>query len=231
MDEDLRRWIQGHLAGCDACREAAGILKESLEGARDERGRPATTARLGTLRGGFSGTLWNALSSSLLHPIPAAAYLMLLVLIGVRQGSLDEPTGLHEGRPHGSRATAPESGLLDIAVLSSAMRGERAAPVVSSPPGRTSSLALGLDLVIPESVDAAATIRIALFDESGRRLWSEAAPVSRLRERLRTVGLILVRVPAQAAGTGSRQLLVEIEGPGSPMVLLDSRFVLDAPRE
>ena len=58
LDSGLSSWIEEHLSSCDACREAVEIL----------RSEPA--------RGP-----WEWLSRTILQPVPALAYLVLLVAV------------------------------------------------------------------------------------------------------------------------------------------------------
>ncbi len=70
LEPDAVRRIEGHLGSCEVCRDALAIVKE-LPGERAE----APGRSPGVLAG-----LWERLAGTVLHPAPALAYLLLLLI-------------------------------------------------------------------------------------------------------------------------------------------------------
>jgi hypothetical protein len=87
LEPRLTSWIEGHLQSCSPCREAVEIVRD-LDPAGKAEGEPARTASRPD-----RVTLWSWLARSVLHPVPAMAYLVLLVgVVGVWVGGRDSST-------------------------------------------------------------------------------------------------------------------------------------------
>ena len=71
IDPTLRGWIETHLEECGTCRDAVTLMRSPSGSAAPSAAspRPSTETR------SKSGGPWNWLGRSLLHPVPAAAYL------------------------------------------------------------------------------------------------------------------------------------------------------------
>jgi hypothetical protein len=216
LDRDLGRWIGSHLAACAPCREAADALREDLTVVQGGAGRasPAAPAAARAPRRG----IWSSLSRTLLHPVPAAAYLALLVaalaVLAPPGGEAPAPPPA----PAGPRAPA----VADVLVLSSALRGEGAPPAILRP-AAAATPALGLEFPLPEGADPSSSIRITLHDAEGREVWSETTPASRVRSSLEAAGIVLVVLPPALLREGPHRIVVEASHPRRETIL-DARF-------
>lgn len=88
---DTREWIDAHLRECDACREEADWLRSpsivspsvaasAASAASAETGADARAAESLGETGPWTERVWSWLSSTLLQPAPALAYLLLLAV-------------------------------------------------------------------------------------------------------------------------------------------------------
>jgi hypothetical protein len=87
LEPRLTSWIEEHLQSCTPCREAVEIVRD-LESDGKPGGEPSlTTPRPDRV------TLWDWLARTLLRPVPAMAYLVLLVaVVGLWIGGRDSST-------------------------------------------------------------------------------------------------------------------------------------------
>ena len=87
LEPRLTSWIEEHLQSCAPCREAFEIVRD-LESIEKPGAEPARTAARPE-----RVTLWDRLARTVLHPVPAMAYLALLVaVVGVWIGGRDTST-------------------------------------------------------------------------------------------------------------------------------------------
>jgi len=170
LADEPRDWVATHLASCDVCHAAAGILREMMAlpaailAENTSPGRPASMT--GDAPGGaprsFLARLWDRLSMSVLRPLPALAYLVvaLLALPGLRRNfapasippspPVETPSGAGGGR--GSARTAPPLVLSPPQQVGTALEmrgGGQATPapaVIRVTPGRSLLLEIDPDL-------------------------------------------------------------------------------------
>lgn len=95
LEPTLRGWIETHLEECSACSDAVACMR-SPSGSTTPS---AATPRPRTDTGSKSKGPWNWLGRTLLHPVPAAAYLILFAITAGLWGPwrttvpTDEPGG------------------------------------------------------------------------------------------------------------------------------------------
>ena len=207
IEEETARWIEGKLDSCATCREAYERMLEvgtrlALDSA--EAAPPVAAQRDPLAR------IWGWLSSTLLRPAPALAYLLLLVLI-VPWLWRDE------GRGSG---TAP---LRSPAVVP--VEGERAtraagvdpdAPLVLESSGDTVLLELRTELTVEDLADPGLDYSVEL-ERDGSRLWSERRALVELVPREGSVIVPVVLDPGVLEAGVRYDVLLRVRKPGDPL--------------
>jgi hypothetical protein len=211
LEAELRGWIESHLGGCALCRETAAIL-ESLPAA-GEPGGASGRAAAGGAPEGKGRALWDWLSRTLLHPVPAAAYLLLLL------------AGLVLLRPGGEEA-GPRVLPAPLTLWApDAYRGEGVDSVEPLPvplAGDHLFLEIQPDLDEVRLGDPATFLRVELLEREAL-LWSE----ERGAERLGEYGAMHLLVPTAGLSAGRvYRIRVTLARPGDP---LDGEALLDQP--
>ncbi len=163
LDEETKRWVSSHLERCEVCASVVPVLRGLSEGPGGHASLPESPAAM--------ARLWELLKGTILRPVPAMAYLAL-VLVGVAW--LARTGGL--GRSAGETATLLPSPVPVHGEI--AMRGEEATspPLrLETSPGVPVRLALHTDLDPEEIAPGAPRLRLVLR-QGGSVLWS--APVA-----------------------------------------------------
>ncbi len=152
LEEETRAWVSSHLQGCEVCASVVPVLRQmSGAGWREGIDKPPGFASA-------SARLWEILEATILRPLPAMAYLALVV-VGLIWFARTGGPGLVEGDP---AALLPPPVPLHAEIE---MRGgASAAPPLrlETSPGIPLRLALHTDLDPEETTPGAPRLRLVL---------------------------------------------------------------------
>lgn len=219
LEPDARRFITDHLQGCAVCAEAVEILEEMRDAtAAGGIGSP------GEPRGASPWSdLWRRLSRTLLHPAPALAYLVALVVmvavLPLRTPAPGQPPGVPAPDVPAPVSSPPEAQVLPPAVelpgeLVFRGQGKPPEPMVVAYPAEARAVAVTLvaDIEAGDLRDPAASFRVEINQGDrvilqDRRQGSDFDHGSRLT--------ILINAAAVEAGVPCRLRLL-LDKPGDP---------------
>ncbi len=206
QDAALRRWIESRLEACTTCRKAFERLREvetQLAGASSAAAaRPA---------GGAIANLWastrDLLTSTLLRPAPALAYLVALALL--------LPALWLAGRQQGEPAGAPR---LLVAHGEGAVRGTPgdARPLVVPPSEDAVLLELRTELLADDIDDPDASFELELR-RGDRLLWSRPAARDEFVILDGRAALRLLVYPGRLDEGPLHEISLSVRKPGDPL--------------
>lgn len=215
LDREIRAWIASRVARCQTCGEALARL-QALEGALVEPAA-ATPAR------GFSArALWEALAGSVLRPIPALAYLLLLALLVPTIWLVDDEGS--EGAPFHAPLRVDLAG-----ERASRAPGGRIEPIeLPATTGAPILLHLQTEMV-PVDLDPARSRFVLALERDGRALWSEPRSAGDFLVDDGRVVLPLVLDPGRLRAGAVYAIVLRADRPGDPIdgqALFRRTFVL-----
>lgn len=225
--QHLAGWIGAHVEKCDACREAVERLRATTDvddllplAALPGQGAQTTEAAEegGTAgRGREPGWFVRAL----LRPIPAAVYLILVLI-------LLPLVFLRGGRPAGSAGGSAGAGpaVVDLPVLRTPLRG--AAGETEIVPTGSPFTPLAIELPA-ESLRQAIPLRLFLRGSDGRAPVRLEVPPARVERALADSGLLVVLLPASALAPGTYEVeLRRADDEGGPPLVAGTVRVVPA---
>ena len=217
LDEQTRAWIASHLQGCDVCASVVPVLRSMPGGAHDQAGvAKASNAAAAPSR------LWELLKGTVLHPVPALAYLMLVAVGLVWVARTGGPATIERG----------PAALLPPPVAVHGEIGLRGASA-ASPPQRLEAvrgslrLALHTDLDAEETSPGAPPLRL-LLRRGSDVLWSALVePESIPADGVLEMTLEAERVPRNVP----LEVVLQRDSGGERMPLFLKRFIVAGPGE
>jgi anti-sigma factor RsiW len=229
LDPELASWIGAHVEDCACCAEAARILGRAVgseapvptvETVRPERpARPAPA------------WLWERLARTVFHPAAAAAYLVVLLLVGPLYRALVHLPDVERRQVSVEERSEPPGGwgggAVDLRVLSSAVRGGPSeSEVVVHVGAERQVVPLGAEFELPDDFDRLASLTFAVRRGDGTVVWSEGVRADRVEWNLRHSGIVTLLVPQSRLPAGSYRLTVERDDRETARPLLDAPFVV-----
>ncbi len=196
LDAETTEWIEGRLTACESCRDAVDRLRET----RPDESSPRWFEKL-----------WQGLAATALRPVPAAAYLLLLV---VGAGFLL------------TRGPVEQDGIVLTAPLRIPLSGDRDVRAGQTPQQRTvmripwSADTVLLDLETELSVADLEEGDLAFVLElrrNGKLEWSEPRNAEGFVVRDRRVALPVLIHPRRLNENAVYQIAVRVHKPGDPL--------------
>lgn len=189
LDEETRSWVGSHLEGCDECRSVVPVLHQ-VPGASGERlsvERPVS----------MTSRLWDFLGNTILAPVPAMAWLVLVLAGLVWIAWTGGPAPLEENHVQILPAPSPVFG--DLPVRSGRSAPEPLRLEISG--DALLRLALHTDLDPEDTAPGAPGMRLALKRDD-EVLWSAAVdpatiPPDGVLEVAMRSGSLPLRTPLQ----------------------------------
>ena len=216
LGEETRAWITAHLEGCDVCASVVPVLRSIPGGAHDE----AVVAKASNAAAAAS-SLWELLKGTVLHPVPALAYLMLVAFGLVWVARTGGPATIERG----------PAALLPPPVAVHGEIGMRGAPAASPPQrleavrGDSLRLALHTDLDPEETSPGALPLRLVLRRGSDV-LWSALVePESIPADGVLEMTLEAARVPRNVP----LEVVLQRDSGGGQMPLFLKRIIVAGP--
>lgn len=206
LDDETRRHVEALLARSALSRDALERLRETLESRRQAETAPAVE-RPAAGRSPLMERVWNLLRSTVLHPIPALAYLLLAAAL--------LPALLQRSGP-------PLSVPGEITVADAGTRrgeGEQEAPALELPGDAPLLLRLETGL-LPADLEAPDTRWELSLEQGGRELWHLGVDPARIERHPGGAILPVVIDPSALRPGKEYELLLRIRRPGD---LLDGQ--------
>lgn len=221
LDAETRRWIEAKLRECETCREANARLHEV------ERSlAPAKEAAVSRRWNRF----WAGLRASVLHPVPALAYLLLLALVAPLALRRDAGGRVGDAAPMSTAPFVTVTG--ESAVREGEGSSDGAEPLVLRLPAERNHalvVVLATSLVESDLREGKLPLQVELR-RGGAVLWSQRVGPDDLRFRDSRAELPLVlRGDALGAGT-DYEVELRVVLPGDPLdgqALFRRRLVME----